>query len=59
MRSAISWLYWSGGDFNVSTMAFKMPGDFPNFIFRIDDSTTLAAVNGAGSIEGSTWDNEV
>ena len=59
MRSAISWLHWSGNAFNISIMTFEWPGDFPNFISSIDDSTILAVITRAGPIEGSIWDNEV
>ena len=56
MRSAISWLHWSGEASNIFGMMFKGLGDFPNFIFCIDDSTILADINGAGPTEGSAWD---
>ena len=44
MRPAISWLQWSGEAFKISVMTFEGPGDFPNFILYINDSTILAVI---------------
>ena len=44
MRPAISWLQRSGEAFKISVMTFDGPGDFPNFILYINDSTILAVI---------------
>ena len=58
MRTAISWLHWSGETFDISTMIFKEPSDFPDFIFCTNDSTLSAVINGTELIECLIQDNE-
>ena len=53
MRSAISWIHWSGKAFNISAMILEGLCDFLDFIFCINEDIILPVVNGTEPVEGS------